>query len=137
MALPLLFALLAWPLARGEVRAQTDPSSPVAKLSTALRQALTEDVSLAWENPSTGNVRVILQTNGPVSPSLILALVLQGGTVVRQFSTINGLLVELPKSHLLSVAALAEVERISADHLVRPSGSHLEATTGADAPGPL
>src|SRR6185295_5042801 len=92
LALFVFSALLAWPFARGGGRSHADPGNPIDKLSTALRQALTEDVSLAWENPSSGTVRVILQTNGAVSPSLIVALLLQGAIVVRQFSTINGLL---------------------------------------------
>jgi subtilisin family serine protease len=132
LALVVFFTLVAGNLIPGEPRAQSGPANPLDKLSTALRQALTEDVSLVWQNPSSGTVRVILQTNGAVSVSLIAAIVLQGATVVRQFSTINGLLIELPKSHLLAVAAMPEVERISADHLVRSSGSHLEATTGAE-----
>src|SRR5262249_26071125 len=55
-----------------------------------------------------------------------------GGSVVRQFVSINAVLAALPISSLLTIADLPQVERITADHLARQTSSHLEAATGAD-----
>ncbi|HKY06066.1 MAG TPA: hypothetical protein VJQ56_14320, partial [Blastocatellia bacterium] len=113
-------------------RADAQVASALNKLSPALQQALTSNLNLVWLNPTRRTVRALVQTNGPVTPGLLTAITLQGGSVVRQFSSINGLLVDLPKTSLLSLAARNDVERMSADHLAQQSASHLEAATGAD-----
>jgi subtilisin family serine protease len=125
----LILALFVAALPRGEAQAQ-QPSA-VNKLSSALQQALGSNINSVWSNPDRQTVRVLIQTAGPVQTSLITAITLQGGTVVRQFSSINGLLAELPKNRLLTIAGRADVERMSADHLAQQSASHLEVVTGA------
>src|SRR5215831_1352599 len=122
--------LLAVALPRAQLQAQ-QPSA-FSKLSVALQQELTGSDLLVWSNPSRGTVRVLIQTFGPVSADLLLAITLNGGLVVRKFSSINGLLAELPKNNVLAIAARTDVERMSADHLAQQSSSHLEAATGAD-----
>ncbi|HEY9231687.1 MAG TPA: S8 family peptidase, partial [Blastocatellia bacterium] len=112
--------------------AQTSQPNPINKLSTALQQALTSNDALIWSSPSRQTVRALIQTNGPVSAALSLAITVAGGTVVRQFTSIDGLLAELPKSQVLNIAGRDDIERISADHLAQQSASHLETATGAD-----
>jgi len=51
---------------------------------------------------------------------------------VRQFTSIDGLLADLPINKLLSIAARSDVDRMSADHLSQQSASHLEVATGAE-----
>src|SRR5204863_6617597 len=77
-------------------------------------------------------VRALIQTNGPVTNALKSAVTSAGGSIVRQFTSINGVLVDLPKNRLLTIAGRSDVERISADHLAQQSSSHLEVATGAD-----
>ena len=111
---------------------RADLSSSQSKLSPALQQALTSNQSLVWLDPSKQTVRTLIQSYGPVSSALTKAIKAAGGTVVRQFTSINGLLVDLPKSQLLTIAARSDVEHLSADHLAQQTASHLEAATGAD-----
>src|SRR6266404_6828680 len=127
LALTLLCA--AMPIAR--TRAD-NPPSPISKLSLALQQALNSNVSQVWQDPARQTVRALIQSNGPVTSSLTRAITSAGGLVVRQFSSINGILVDLPKNSLLTIAARSDVERMSADHLAQQSSSHLEVATGAD-----
>jgi subtilisin family serine protease len=122
--------LLSGLLPLGGTRA--DLAAATAKLSGALREALTSNVSSVWLDPSRQTVRALIQTNGPVSSALTNAIGQAGGSVVRRFSSIDGLLADLPKSKLLAIAGRSDVERISADHLAQQSASHLEAATGAD-----
>ncbi|HWL74563.1 MAG TPA: S8 family serine peptidase, partial [Burkholderiaceae bacterium] len=113
-------------------QAQAQQPGTVNKLSPALQQALNNNINSVWSNPDRQTVRVLIQTTGAVQIGLITAITLQGGSVVRQFTSINGLLVELPKNKVLTIAARADVERMSADHLAQQSASHLEVATGAD-----
>src|ERR1700686_2316532 len=126
IALTLLCALMP------AIQTQADQSSAINKMSPALQQALTSNQSLVWLDPSKQTVRTLIQTYGPVSSSLTKAIKTAGGTVVRQFTSINGLLVDLPKNQLLTFAARSDVERLSADHLAQQTASHLEVATGAD-----
>src|SRR6185436_9952165 len=113
-------------------RTQAVQAEPISKLSVALQLALNSNVSSVWLDPSRQRVRTLIQTYGAVPSSLSTAIAQAGGSVVRQFSSINGLLADLPKNKLLAIAARSEVERMSADHLAQKSSSHLEAATGAD-----
>ncbi|MGH9822642.1 MAG: S8 family serine peptidase, partial [Blastocatellia bacterium] len=131
LTVSLLMILVEWGIPWNRAKAQNTPD-PTQKLSPALRHALDDNASLIWENSPAGTVRVILQTNGAVSNSLISAVTQQGGLIIRQFNSINGVLLDMPKTSLLNVAALPDVDRVSADHLVKSSSSHLEAATGAD-----
>ncbi|HWX41335.1 MAG TPA: S8 family serine peptidase, partial [Blastocatellia bacterium] len=123
-------ALLSAVVPRNGVRAQ-QPAG-FAKLSVALQQELTASDLLVWSNPSKGTVQVLIQTVGPVSAGLLAAVTVYGGSVVRQFTSINGILAQLPKTNVLTIAARSDVERMSADHLAQQSSSHLEAATGAN-----
>src|SRR5690242_160994 len=107
-------------------------TDPLDKLSLALQQALGSNDAQVWANPSRQTVRTLVQSNGPVTSALRSAITQAGGTIVRQFTSIDGLLAELPKSRLLDIAARDDVERLSADHLAQQSASHLEAATGTD-----
>src|SRR5689334_20060066 len=129
LALCVMLALLSVTLPR--LHAQVS-GNPLNKLSLALQQALVNNDLQVWSNPSRQTVRTVIQTNGPVSLALRSAILLAGGTVVRQFTSIDGMLVELPKNKLLDIAARADVERLTADHLAQESASHLETATGAD-----
>src|SRR5262249_20879201 len=73
---------------------QADESSPATrKLSPALKGALGNSPSQSvWLDVSQKTVRTLIQTNGPSSSGLIAAITLAGGSVVRQFTSINGLL---------------------------------------------
>src|ERR1044072_3423432 len=126
LTLALLSAML--PLTRSYAQ-----SNSINKLSLALQQVLGTNNLLVWSDPSRRTVRTLIQTNGPVSSALITAVIRAGGTVVRQFSSINGMLVELPKNQVLSIASRSDVERMTGDHLAQQSASHLEAATLADA----
>src|SRR6266478_547677 len=129
LTLVLTFTLVFALLPPGRTQAQ---ASAITKLSVALQQALNSNVSTVWLDPSRQRVRTLIQTNGPVASALITAIGVAGGTVVRQFTSINGLLADLPKSNLLAIAARSDVQRMSADHLAQQSASHLEVATGAD-----
>jgi len=131
LAITLALALLCASIPIARTRAD-NPPTPISKLSLALQQALNSNVSLVWQDPSRQTVRALVQSNGPVTSSLKSAITSAGGLVVRQFSSINGLLVDLPKNSLLTIAARSDVERMSADHLAQQSSSHLEVATGAD-----
>jgi serine protease AprX len=113
-------------------RTHADNPAPISKLSLALQQALNSNVSQVWQDTSRQTVRALVQSNGPVTSSLTRAITSAGGSVVRQFTSINGVLVDLPRNRLLTIAARSDVERISADHLAQQSSSHLEVATGAD-----
>ncbi|HEX8087520.1 MAG TPA: hypothetical protein VF762_01625, partial [Blastocatellia bacterium] len=130
LTLWLMFILLGAALPIDGARAQA--TSPITKLSPALQRALNSNDMLVWSDPSRRTVRALIQTVGPVSPGLITAVRSSGGSVVRQFTSIYGLLAELPKSSLLTLASRSDVERMSADHLAQQSASHLEVATGAD-----
>jgi serine protease AprX len=104
----------------------------IGKLSIAVKQILASPIELVWANPATQTVRVLIQTIGPVPPDVLAAINQHGGSVVHQFSSINGVLASLPASSVLTIAALPEVERITADHLAEECSSQLEAATGAD-----
>ena len=112
--------------------ARAQVASATSKLSGALQQSLTTNESQVWQDVSKQTVRMLIQTNGAVTSSLLKAIANSGGSVVRQFTSINGLLADLPKSKLLTIAARSDVERMSADHLAQQSASHIEAATGAD-----
>ena len=129
-ALCLTLALLSTLLPITRSHAQSNATN---KLSLALQQVLGANNLLVWSDPSKRTVRTLIQTNGPVSSALITAVTRAGGTVVRQFSSINGMLVELPKNQVLSIASRSDVERMTGDHLAQQSASHLEAATLADA----
>ena len=129
-ALCLTLALLSTLLPLTRSYAQGNATN---KLSLALQQVLGTNNLLVWSDPSRRTVRTLIQTNGPVSSALITAVTRAGGTVVRQFSSINGMLAELPKNQVLSIASRSDVERMTGDHLAQQSASHLEAATLADA----
>ncbi|HKP11708.1 MAG TPA: S8 family serine peptidase [Blastocatellia bacterium] len=131
VALCMTLAVLSVTLPRSQAQAPST-GGPLGKLSLALQQSLNNNDARVWANASRQTVRALIQTNGAVTAALRQAITLAGGTVVRQFSSIDGLLAELPKSRLLDIAGRADVERISADHLAQQSASHLEAATGAD-----
>ncbi|HYM00758.1 MAG TPA: S8 family serine peptidase, partial [Blastocatellia bacterium] len=126
----LTLAVLSFGIPQGRIVAQSP--DPRQKLSMALVQALNDNADLVWEDSSDGTVQVIAQSNSPVTASLLSGLKELGANVVRQFASINGVLLDLPKTSLMDVAALPDIERISADHLAKSSSSHLEAATGAD-----
>jgi serine protease AprX len=113
-------------------RAQAQSPSAISKLSTAVQQILNSGTTLVWANPATQTIRVLIQTFGPVDSGLLTAIGQNGGSVVRQFASIDGVLAALPISSVLAIAALPQVERITADHLAQETSSHLEAATGAD-----
>ena len=131
IALCVALAVLSVTMPRSHAQSPST-GGPLGKLSFALQQSLNNNDAQVWANPSRQTVRALIQTNGPVTTALRLSVIAAGGTVVRQFSSIDGLLAELPKSRLLDIAGRADVERISADHLAQQSASHLEAATGAD-----
>jgi len=131
-ALTLLLALALVSALAPAFRTRADQSAALNKMSPALQQALTSNQSLVWHDPSKQTVRALIQTYGPVSSSFLKAINAAGGTVVRQFTSINGVLVVLPISQLLTFAARTDVERLSADHLAQETASHLEVATGAD-----
>ena len=106
LTLALLSALL--PLTRSYAQGKA-----TNKLSLALQQVLNTNNWLIWSDPSKRTVRTLIQTNGPVSSALITAVTRAGGTVVRQFSSINGMLAELPKNQVLSIASRSDVERMT------------------------
>src|SRR5438094_926450 len=111
----------------------TGSTGTLSKLSPALQAGIQDSYqSCVWSDQSRKTVRVLIQTFSPISSSLLTAIVSAGGTVVRQFTSINGLLAELPKSSVLTIAARSDVERMTADHLAQKSASHLEVATGAD-----
>ncbi|HET9529446.1 MAG TPA: hypothetical protein VFQ92_03790, partial [Blastocatellia bacterium] len=66
----------------------------INKLSPALRLVLNTGETLVWSDPSRQTVRVMVQSAGPVSSALLSAVRSAGGTVVRQFSSIDGFLAE-------------------------------------------
>src|SRR5215510_7964573 len=74
-------------------------SPGLSKISPALQQALTSTQDLVWLNQSRGTARVLIQTNGSVSLSLLTSIVLNGGLVVKSFSSIDAVLVERSEEH--------------------------------------
>src|SRR5262245_37433301 len=112
-------------------RAAIALESTESKISPALSQALSSNLESVWSDSTRQSVRVIIQSRGPVSPLLLGAILLQGGTVVRQFSSLDAVLVELPKSRVLAIAGRSDVDRMSPDHLAQQTASHLEAASGA------
>ena len=129
----LVLVLISVTLPTAGTRAQSGQVPPESKVSPSLLQALGSNQLLVWSNPSRQTVRVLIQTVGPTPNSFTTAINQAGGSVVRRFTSINGVLAELPKNRVLSIAARNDVERISADHLAQQSASHLEAATTADA----
>src|SRR5713226_1766026 len=107
--LTVILALTLWCALMPKIRTQADQSSSIGKLSPALQQALSSNQSLVWLDPTKQTVRTLIQTYGPVSSSLTNAINAAGGTVVRQFTSINGLLVDLSKNQLLNFAARSDV----------------------------
>src|SRR5687768_12805005 len=91
ISLALLCALLP------QARINAQQPSTTAKLSAALQQVLNSNESLVWHDPSRQTVRTLIQANGPVSSALTTAINQAGGSVVRKFTSINGLLADLPK----------------------------------------
>jgi serine protease AprX len=132
LALCLALVLIGTALPIARPRAQAAPPDPITKLSPSLQQVLDSDDLLVWSDPSRRTVRTLIQTIDPVSSGLLASVRSAGGSVVRQFSSIYGVLVELPKNNLLAIASRSDVERMSADHLAQQSASHLEVATGAD-----
>ena len=135
VALCLLSSVFCALFQLGSLHAQTPPAGtvpPISKLAPALAAVLGTSDTLVWSDPSKQTVRVLIQTYGPVSASLLTAVSQNGGKVVHQFTSINAVLVELPKKHVLDIAARADVERMSPDHLAVQSASSLEVATGAD-----
>ena len=127
-----LIALLVMSVVTPISKPQAQLQSLLGKLSPALQQALVSNKDLVWSNQTAKTVRVLVQTNGPVSVGLITTIALLGGSVVRQFTSIDGLLAEMPAEKLLSLAERSDVEHMSADHLAEQAASHLEAATIAD-----
>ena len=85
----------------------TRPQAQIAvlnKLSAALQQELNSVNNLIWSDASTQRVRVIVQTNGLIFATLMTLVNILGGNVLRRFSSINGMLVEVPESSLLTLA---------------------------------
>src|SRR5215212_2247040 len=127
-----VLALGLLPPSHSLARPMPNEGQPADKLSPPLRQALATSDTLVWSDPSRQTVRALVQSVGPVSSGLLSAIRANGGTVLRQFSSIKGFLAELPKNRILTIAARPDVERMSADHLAQKNASHLEATTGTD-----
>src|SRR5262245_57242394 len=113
LTIVLVFGLL--PL----TRTQAMVAAPISKLSGALQQALNANVSTLWSDPSRQRLRVLIQSNGPFTASLNTAITQSGGVIVRQFDSINGVLADLPKNRVLTLAARSDVDRTSADHLAQ------------------
>src|SRR5882724_9718839 len=127
----LVFALL--PHGRTRADGGSGSGAGMSNLPVALQQALDNyPSSCVWLNTSRQTVRTLIQSNGPVASALPTAITAAGGSVVRQFTSIDGLLADLPINKLLSIAARSDVDRMSADHLAQQSSSHLEVATGAD-----
>jgi serine protease AprX len=125
LALVLLSASIPWSRSQAQLNL-------LNKLTLALQQELNGNSNLLWSNPTSQRMRVLVQTNGLVSSALTNALALLDGVVVRQFTSINGLLVDIPKSSVLTLAARPDVDRLTPDHLAQQSASHLETVTGAN-----
>src|SRR5882724_8394861 len=120
LTLTLVFALLP----HGRTQADGGSGAGMSKLSVALQQALDNyPSSCVWLNTSKQTVRTLSQSNGPVASALPTAITAAGGSVVRQFTSIDGLLADLPINKLLSIAARSDVDRMSADHLAQQSSS--------------
>src|SRR5258706_4795291 len=131
LTLTLVFALL--PHGRTQADGGSGSGAGVSKLSVALQQALVSyPSSCVWLDASRQTVRALIQSNGPPSSALTTAITAAGGSVVRQFTSINGLLADLPINKVLTIAGRSDVDRMSADHLSQQSSSHLEVATGAD-----
>ena len=128
----LIVTVIVMSVAAPVPRLGAQPLSLTGKLSPALQQALIAPKELIWSNQAAQTLRVLIQTNGPVPAALITAITVQGGSVVRQFTSINGLLAEVPIDKLVSLAERDDVERITADHLAEQAASHLESATIAD-----
>src|SRR5437667_6736980 len=124
LTLTLVFALL--PNDRTQADGGSGSGAGMSKLSAALQQALDNyPSSCVWLNTSRRTVRTLIQSNGPVAAGLTTAITAADGSVVRQFTSINGLLADLPINKLLSIAARSDEDRMSAAHLSQQSDSHL------------
>ncbi|HYO92020.1 MAG TPA: S8 family serine peptidase, partial [Pyrinomonadaceae bacterium] len=77
-------------------------------------------------------VRVIIQPASAWSETLNLAVLLQGGTDVRQFQNFNFRVVSLPAAAATALAQRSDVSYVSLNYEVRTLG-HVSATSGADA----
>src|SRR5262245_53510288 len=90
-AISIVLALLISLVPTSQPQAQT---GLLNKLSAAVQQELGTVTNLLWSDSANQRMRVIVQTNGPVSTLLMAVVGLLGGNVVRRFSSINGMLVE-------------------------------------------
>src|SRR5215468_10549538 len=77
-----------------QAQSQTQQPSAINKLSVAVQQALGNNNLLVWSDPSSQTLRVLIQSYNTVSPDLIAAILASGGLVVRQFTSINGVLAQ-------------------------------------------
>jgi hypothetical protein len=128
----LILLIVVAPLIRAP-RLEARSESFIDKLSPALQQALVGATDLVWSNQSARTLRVLIQTNGPVSPALTAAIALRGGAVVRLFTSIDGLLAELPAE--IARTRSGPMERMTADHLAEQASSHLRRQLSPMAAG--
>src|SRR6266568_7768332 len=107
LTLTLVFALL--PHGRTQADGGSGSGAGMSKLSVALQQALDNyPSSCVWLNTSRQTVRTLIQSNGPVASALTTAITAAGGSVVRRFTSIDGLLADLPINKLLTIAARSD-----------------------------
>ncbi len=128
-AIFLMLALVGSLLPPYQAQAQT---SAISKLSEVLQSEVGRTSESIWSDSATQRLRVLIQTRGAVTAALVNALSLVDGFIVRQFASIEGVLANVPQSSLLELAARPDVERITPDHLIQQTSSHLEAATLAD-----
>src|SRR2546423_1746960 len=111
LAMCLTLVLLSTLLPLNQLQARqsyssTSSTGTLSKLSPALQAGIQDSYqSCVWSDQQKQTVRVLIQTFSPVSSSLLTAITSAGGKVVRQFTSINALLAELPKSSVLNIAA--------------------------------
>jgi subtilisin family serine protease len=126
------------------IAAKDDPVTYVgvveanAKLSPDLRDAIVS-TSLAptnWirEAPTGRLLKLLVLSCDEIDPDLTAlrqAVVAAGGSVYYRFASVNGLLVMLPASKVVSIAQRSDVEAISPNRLTTRTASFLEQVTGA------
>src|SRR5262245_44097270 len=79
LSLTLILLSASLPTPHAQTHVKVNLLTPVSKLSSALQQSLTSTDNLIWASSSRQSVRTLIQTNGPVSLALRLAILLAGG----------------------------------------------------------
>ncbi|CAN5665122.1 hypothetical protein BH18ACI4_BH18ACI4_06790 [soil metagenome] len=77
-------------------------------------------------------VNIIVQSNGPWVPVLDLLITLTGGRITSGYSNFNLRAVDIPAASVLALVLNTQIDYISPDRSVVPTG-HLSTTTGANA----